>query len=97
MIIMYPTCCHIISITSPQKPYVALNVSVCPTDARIPLKISCQIYPRIMPPIKFGIKNTVLNVFVPRNPFVSSSATANASTLISTTVTNANAAVNQRE
>ena len=59
----------------------------------MPLRRSCQIYPRIIPPIRFGIKNTVLNTLVPLKPFVKSSATVKARTLIRITDTTVKSAV----
>ena len=53
------------------------------------------MYPRTIPPIRFGIKNTVLNALVPLNPFVSASAMANARTLIRILDIKANATVSQ--
>ena len=50
-----------------------------------------------MPPIRFGIKNTVLKALVPRSPLVISSATAKAMTLTVITETKVNLTVSHRE
>ena len=57
----------------------------------------CQIYPSTIPPIRFGIKKTVLKILVPFNFCVRSSARPNASTLISKIDTIANNTVNLNE
>ena len=44
----------------------------------------------MMPPIRFGMKNTERNTFVPLNRFVSIYATANANTFTTTVVTTVN-------
>ena len=46
-----------------------------------------------MPPMRFGMKNTVRNRLVPRSPRVSSSASAKANRLTVTTDTTVNSAV----
>ena len=53
--------------------------------------------PRIIPPIKFGIKNTVRKIFFPRTGFVNTIATANASTLINNMESTVNNTVYHRE
>ena len=50
-----------------------------------------------MPPMRFGMKNTVRKRFEPRMLFVRKYATVNASTLMKTTDTKANSAVYQNE
>ena len=50
----------------------------------------------MIPPIRFGIKNTVLNMLVPLMPLVSNIATAKASTLIVITDTTVKSEVYQR-
>ena len=90
---MYPICCQQTRITNPTKPILAFKFKAVLNWDKIPEKISCQIYPKTMPPIKFGIKKMVRNKFVPLNFFVSAMANANAATLITITVTKANAAV----
>ena len=50
-----------------------------------------------MPPIKFGIKNTVRKSDVPRNLRVNANAKKNAITLISKTETTVKAQVNIKE
>ena len=47
-----------------------------------------------MPPIKFGIKNTVRKKFVPGSSFVKSSASKNAKTFMPITDITANLTVN---
>ena len=49
----------------------------------------CQIYPSTIPPIRFGIKNTVRKMFVPFSSRVSKSARPSAITLITTIETTA--------
>ena len=56
--------------------------------------MSYHTYPSTIPPIRFGIKNIVLNILVPLIFCVSASATRNARTFISTSVTIANNVVN---
>lgn len=55
-----------------------------------------HIYPSTIPPIRFGIKNTVLNIFVPFIPLVSKSANANEITFMVITETNVNFVVNHK-
>ena len=55
------------------------------------------MYPSTIPPIRFGIKNTVRKAFVPLYPLVRASAIKNASTLIRILDTNANTTVSQKE
>ena len=46
-----------------QKPYHSFRASAVPYLERTPLKISCQIYPSTIPPIRFGMKKTVRKTF----------------------------------
>ena len=79
----------------PQKPYlVSINIEVF-IFPNIPLKIILQIYPRTIPPIKFGMKNAVLNKFAPFIPNVNKYAIANASIFIKNSDTIAYNAVYQ--
>jgi len=55
------------------------------------------MYPSTIPPIRFGIKNTVRKTLVPLNPFVRARAIKNASTLIRILETKANITVSQNE
>jgi hypothetical protein len=55
---------------------------------------NCHIYPRTIPPIRFGIKNTVRKTFVPLIFRVRRRASKNAKTLIRIIETTANFAVN---
>ena len=82
---------------NPQKPYHSFNPSAVWYFARMPLKISCQIYPSTMPPIRFGIKKMVRKIFVPFIFCVSAIASANAKTLITIRDTAANRQVYQNE
>ena len=59
--------------------------------------IRLHIWPSTIPPIRFGIKNTVLKALVPRSPLVISSATAKAMTLTVITETKVNLTVSHRE
>ena len=68
---------------------------VWPKFNKNPLMITCQIQPRTIPPIKFGIKKIVLKTFVPFIPFVSKSAKAKAKTFIEITVTTVKQTVNK--
>ena len=50
--------CKLTRMISPQKPYHSFRASAVPYLERTPLKISCQIYPSTIPPIRFGIKQS---------------------------------------
>ena len=71
MIIIYPICCQHIRIIRPQKPYFAFRRIDVPNFDRMPSKIIDQIYPRTIPPIRLGMKKTVLNRLLPFMPCVS--------------------------
>ena len=64
---MYPASCQLISMTSPAKPNRQSLMTVWPQFLRIALRISCQVYPRTSPPMRFGMKKTVRKKFVPRS------------------------------
>ena len=82
---------------SPQKPYHSFRASAVPYLERTPLKISCQIYPSTIPPIRFGIKKIVRKILVPRIFLVSALARAKATALIIIKDATANNAVYQKE
>ena len=96
MIIMYPICCQQTRITRPQKPYLALIFSARSYRASTPLKISCQMYPSTMPPMRLGMKKTVRKMLVPGISWVRMLATPKARTLMRATVTRVKRAVNQK-
>lgn len=56
-----------------------------------------QIYPSTIPPIKFGIKNTVRKRFVPLRVPVNSKASIKAMTLMVITDTTVNFTVNHKD
>ncbi len=58
------------------------------------LIICCQVYPNTIPPIRLGIKNTVLKRLVPLIFLVNNNAIENAHTLISIIATIVKLAVN---
>ena len=62
-------------------------------SCKIALKIINHTYESTIPPIRFGRKNTVLNMFVPLIPFVSAIAMINDTTLMIHTDTTVNKAV----
>ena len=96
MTIMYPMFCQFMRMTRPQKPYLASESSVCSKFARTPLRTTCQIQPRTIPPMRLGMKKIVLNVFVPGTFFVSISARAKARMLMVITVMTVKPSVNQK-
>ena len=78
---------------SPQKPYfVSRRIEVLYLES-MPSKIMAQIYPRTIPPIRFGIKNTVLKRLLPFIFCVRMAATVKARTLMRTRLTSAKTAV----
>ena len=84
------------TMIKPQKPYlVSRRMDVLNLD-RTPSKIMDQICPRTIPPIRLGMKKTVLNRLLPLIPFVRIYAMAKARTLMSITDTIVYRAVYQK-
>ena len=83
-------------MSKPINPYFSSNAkSGFSSKVKAPLSRICQMYPKTIPPIRFGIKKMVRKRLDAFNLLVSASASANAPTLISIVTTIVNNAVNQ--
>ena len=83
-------------MSKPINPYFSSNAkSGFSSKVKAPLSRICQMYPKTIPPIRFGIKKMVRKRLDAFNLLVSASASANASTLINITDTIVNFPVNK--
>ena len=97
MIIIYPICCQLTRMISPQKPYHSFKPECSLVFCKDAVEDQLPDISQHDASIRFGIKKIVRKIFVPFIFCVSAIASANAKTLITIRDTAANRQVYQNE